>query len=257
MAEDRAPGPPAGVGLVVTCEHGGRCIPARWKPLFDGAEGTLASHRGWDRGAPGLAQILAERLGAEVIVHPVSRLLVDTNRSPGHPRLFSAWTRRLSGEERETIMADVYRPHRERVERAVRESLARDGRVVHLGVHTFTPVLDGVVREADVALLYDPGRGAERAFAEAWARRLREELPELRVRRNEPYRGVSDGLTTYLRRRLGPGYLGLELEVGQGLLDGAGEVPARIARGVEVGVRSGVAALGAGGDAGDRTSTPG
>jgi len=39
--------------------------------------------------------------------------------------------------------------------------------------------------------------------------------PTLRLRRNAPYRGVSDGLPTTLRRRFGNRYLGMELEVNQ------------------------------------------
>jgi hypothetical protein len=35
------------------------------------------------------------------------------------------------------------------------------------------------------------------------------------LRRNYPYRGQSDGLTTALRRQFGARYLGIELEINQ------------------------------------------
>jgi hypothetical protein len=43
--------------------------------------------------------------------------------------------------------------------------------------------------------------------------------PEWRVRRNYPYRGDADGLTTHLRERLpAREYVGVELEVNQALV---------------------------------------
>ncbi len=47
--------------------------------------------------------------------------------------------------------------------------------------------------------------------------------PELRVRRNYPYAGKGDGLVTHLRRRFAPGaYVGIELEINQGIVFAAG-----------------------------------
>jgi predicted N-formylglutamate amidohydrolase len=90
-----------------------------------------------------------------------------------------------------------------------------------VAVHSFAPAVAGRVRHLDVALLYDPGRPRERTLARAWKETLRELDPTLRVRRNHPYRGAADGLTTWLRRRFPDArYAGLELEVGQALLAG-------------------------------------
>ena len=48
------------------------------------------------------------------------------------------------------------------------------------------------------------------------ARRIDVPSSRLRVRRNYPYRGYADGLTTHLRRRhRGRCYLGIEIEVNQ------------------------------------------
>jgi predicted N-formylglutamate amidohydrolase len=90
---------------------------------------------------------------------------------------------------------------------------------LHLGVHSFTPQIDGRLRTADVGLLYDPSRSSERRFCERWKSSLREIAPNRRVRRNYPYRGKSDGFTTHLRRTIdSPQYLGIELEVNQRVL---------------------------------------
>jgi hypothetical protein len=43
------------------------------------------------------------------------------------------------------------------------------------------------------------------------------------VRRNYPYAGKGDGLTSFLRRRFPPGaYIGIELEINQGIVFAAG-----------------------------------
>jgi hypothetical protein len=56
-------------------------------------------------------------------------------------------------------------------------------------------------------------------------RELSQALPHLRVRRNRPYRGTSDGLTTHLRRRFAAkDYAGIELELNQALLGKKGEI---------------------------------
>jgi hypothetical protein len=72
------------------------------------------------------------------------------------------------------------------------------------------------VRTADVGLLYDPARPSEVALSMRWQEALRVHAPGLRVRRNYPYAGWNDGLTTYLRTRFGDRrYSGIELEVNQ------------------------------------------
>jgi predicted N-formylglutamate amidohydrolase len=225
------PGGPAGPAIVVTCEHGGHRVPAAYETLFEGAGAreALASHRGWDAGALPLARRLARHLDAELHVSTVTRLLVDLNRSAHNSRVLSAWTRALPAGERRVLLRRHHAPHRSAVDASVAAALAGAGRVLHLGVHTFTPALDGNVRRADVALLYDPVRGAERALCAAWAGALAAALPGLAVRRNQPYHGASDGLTTWLRGRHGEAYLGIELEVNQRLMGASNRFPDRIA----------------------------
>jgi predicted N-formylglutamate amidohydrolase len=180
---------------------------------------VLESHRGWDPGALDLSRHLAERLNVRLLAHHTTRLLVDANRSPGHPRLFSEYTRGLVRAERERIVSRHHDPHWREVRAAVDAGIRASGGIIHVGVHSFVPILDGRTRDVDVGLLYDPGRRRERDIARSWLRAVRTRLPGLRVRANRPYRGVSDGLTTALRRCFPDrNYLGLELEVSQALL---------------------------------------
>lgn len=213
--------------LVVTCEHGGNRIPERYAYLFEGKEGLLASHRGWDPGALSVSRFLARAMAAPLFFSTTSRLLVDLNRSSGHPRVFSEITRSLPIRNRSEIMARWYRPYRRRVERSLWKTVRKGHTVVHIAVHSFTPILDGKAREVDIGLLYDPARGLEREFSRRMSEALRRESPQctvpLRIRSNQPYRGTSDGLTTHLRRRFPPDrYAGIEIEVNQRMIAKAG-----------------------------------
>ncbi|MBE0617753.1 MAG: N-formylglutamate amidohydrolase, partial [Proteobacteria bacterium] len=99
--------------LICSCEHGGNRVPAQYRALFTGAEEVLESHRGWDVGALTLAEDLARRFGAPLCAARVTRLLVELNRSPGHPRVFSEFSRGLDSDERQRVLDGYYFPHRE------------------------------------------------------------------------------------------------------------------------------------------------
>jgi predicted N-formylglutamate amidohydrolase len=205
--------------LLLTCEHAGNRLPPAERPLFRGRARWLASHRGWDPGALAAARALARASGAPLLATTFSRLLVDANRSAHNPAVFSVVTRHLPPEHRARLLERYHRPHWERVRKALRVAGARGRPVLHVAVHSFFPRWRGEQRRFEIGLLYDPQRRGERALAAAWKRRLGELDPGLRVRRNAPYRGAADGLTTALRRELPPSrYLGIELELGQAAL---------------------------------------
>ncbi|MCB9890964.1 MAG: N-formylglutamate amidohydrolase [Planctomycetes bacterium] len=204
------------IAVIVSCEHASRLVPKRFEDAFASARDALATHRGSDIGALELARRFAKDLDAPLFATRVSRLLVDTNRSHTSKSLFSAWSRELPAHERERIVEEHWRPHREAVEGAVVSMLETADVVLHWSVHSFTPNLNGDERRADIGLLYDPSRTAEREFAGCYARILAAIDPALRIRKNYPYRGTSDGLTRHLRTRFAAGrYLGIELEVNQ------------------------------------------
>lgn len=202
--------------LLLTCEHGGNWIPAAYRAAFKGASAVLRSHRGWDPGALELAQRFASELDAPLFFSSTTRLLVELNRSRHHRSLFSAYTRVLPQEARLQILAEHYQPYRQQVEEHLAAAIGRRERVLHVSVHSFTPVLNDEVRQAEIGLLYDPSRRRERAFSDAWRRAIMAADPALRVRKNYPYLGTADGFTTYLRKQFKDAqYAGVELEVNQ------------------------------------------
>jgi predicted N-formylglutamate amidohydrolase len=204
--------------LLLTCEHGGNRVPAAYRALFHGAGRVLQSHQGYDIGALEAARFLQRRLNAALISATVSRLVVDLNRSAGHRQLFSRFTRRLTETERARLLARHYDPYRHTVQRWIARRVARGASVLHVSVHSFTPVLDGQVRRADIGLLYHPARPREVALAREWHGRLEAAQPGLLVRRNYPYRGISDGFIPALRREFpATRYAGIEIEINQRL----------------------------------------
>ena len=205
-----------GTCLVVSCEHGGNEVPPAYAALFAADAALLDSHRGWDPGALQLARQIAGAFGAPLYASTTTRLLIDLNRSQGHRQLFSEVTRGLTRAQRLAINAQHYRPHRDAVEGDIARRIAGGQRVIHVASHSFTPVLDGVVRQADVAWLYDPRRAAEAALSRFWMAACAQRAPGLRLRRNYPYQGRGDGLTALLRKAFADEvYVGIELEVNQ------------------------------------------
>ncbi len=205
--------------LFVSCEHGGNRVPQAYQEHFHDQEELLSSHRAYDRGALALARTLAEGMVAPLKTSQTTRLLVDLNRSSGSHSLFSERTRALKKQEKKQLLAEHYLPYREAVSESIRQLIANDVQVVHLSVHSFTPILHGDERNADLGLLYNPAFREDKAFCRSWGGLLKERLPDLKVRYNYPYRGTADGLVRTLRHKLGQkDYLGIELEINQRLL---------------------------------------
>jgi predicted N-formylglutamate amidohydrolase len=191
--------------------------------LFRGQKALLDSHRGYDPGSLVMAKALAGAFAAPLVSSTVSRLLIDLNRSIGHPQLFSAVTRAAPAEIRSQIVDEHYRPYRTQAEHLITQAVARGHRAIHISSHSFTPELDGKVRGTDVGLLYHPARRGEAELCARWKETLAALAPDLRIHRNYPYAGKGDGLTSHLRMRFTPGdYVGIELEVNQGIVFAAG-----------------------------------
>ncbi len=201
--------------VVVSCEHAGNQIPLAFQHLFKGAEEVLASHRGWDPRSKEIGLIMAKTLEATLFMTEISRLLVECNRSSDHPSLFSEFTKTLPTKVREEILEKYYHGYRDQVIRQI-EHCAKRSEVVHLSVHTFTPIRMGEKRSTDIGLLFDEAREREVNLCTMWKKNLETELPDFRIDFNRPYLGSDDGFTTYLRKHFPEDrYLGIEIEVNQ------------------------------------------
>jgi predicted N-formylglutamate amidohydrolase len=190
-AADPAPveivGPRAPRPLVLTCEHGGRALPARLAGRAPGAE-DLARHIAWDVGAAGVARGLADRLGAALCLQRYSRLVIDCNRPRHAPDLMPAvsdgtevpFNARIDESERDARWEAIHAPFHA----AVADLLdARPGAAL-VAVHSFTPRLRGGAPRPMLAGLLVR---RDRTLADALMRALAARTPEGAVVFNQPY----------------------------------------------------------------------
>lgn len=203
--------------FLFTCEHSRFAVPPSLRGEFSRLGKVLRSHRGWDEGAARIADYLGNEMRAPVIHGKYSRLVVDLNRTADHPNIFSEWTAALPDPARKKLIHRIHGIHWDKVRREVARRLRKGHQVVHVGVHSFVPVLHGQRRKTDIGLLFDPARTAEAEFCRRVKHSLKREL-DLAVHFNLPYRGTGNGLVTELRKEFSKQYLGIELEINQRLL---------------------------------------
>ncbi|MFH1064053.1 MAG: N-formylglutamate amidohydrolase [Candidatus Woesearchaeota archaeon] len=176
--------------ILITCEHASNHVPKGYSI----PKGILNTHNAYDKNALYAAERLAQLTSGRLLVGSMTRLIADLNRD----RPTSSYVCI------DAKIADYHRLWRKRV--------IRDKRRIHISMHSFTPVLKGVVRKADIGLLYDPSRENERLLC----MRFKKALQGHKVRMNYPYKGVSQGLTT-TRRNKRKDYAGIEIELNQKL----------------------------------------
>ena len=211
--------------LILTCEHASNKLPAAFKKAVP-AE-VLKTHRAYDIGAVQVFRKLVKFAKPEFFCEgKFSRLFVDLNRTITNKSAFSEYLR--DNENAKAQATTYWNEYRSAIEKFVASSLSSPKRtslknrvarsaptIIHLGIHSFTPTLNGKVRNADIGILYDPSRPQERAYANIIKAEIKRLYPAMKVRFNYPYKGTSDGLTTTLRKKFGPRYAGLEIEINQ------------------------------------------
>jgi len=201
---------------VITCEHAGNRIPIAFAYLFQDAKGNINSHKGWDIGALFWAERLAKHLGTDLFSYEYTRLLIEVNRSEHSDQLYSKYSAELPDSTKKYLLETYYRPYRRKVRQHIEHLLDWDKNVLHVSVHSFSPIWDGKERAVEIGLLFDEEREEEAAFCQIWKERLNELHPDLKIRFNEPYLGKDDGFCTRLRGKFPvENYFGIELEVNQ------------------------------------------
>jgi predicted N-formylglutamate amidohydrolase len=204
--------------LILTCEHASNKLPAAFRSAVP-AE-VLRTHRAYDIGALAVFRKLVKFAKPEFYCEgKYSRLFVDLNRTLTNKSAFSDYHKQL--EARDTAFAAkvkaqasaYWTEYREAIEKFVKANAKKQ--IIHLGIHSFTPILNGNVRNTDIGILYDPSRPQECAYARVIKDEIKRLYPAMKVRFNYPYKGTSDGLTTTLRKKFGPQYVGIEIEINQ------------------------------------------
>lgn len=210
------------IRLVVSCEHASPEVPPGFQNLGV-EERELWSHNSFDAGAAVVAKEIAASFGVFPYLGTWSRLLADCNRSPENPDavpevsfgLYVPGNARLSQRDRVERLRRYHRPYREAVRKAVREIIDQGDVCLHFAVHSFTPEYEGVARDGEAGVLYDPEHALEARFAERMLSVMKQTLD---VRPNYPYSGTVDALCTSLRGEMpSDRYAGVEVEISQAL----------------------------------------
>ncbi len=209
--------------IVFSCEHGGNRVPREFQHLFINQKEKLKSHLGYDKGALNIARKLSRRLQWPLKYSTTTRLLIDLNRSTHHPKFFSELTRPCDHKVKTRIIERYYLPYHAKLDRLIKATADKGQRVIHFSIHSFTPVLNGKNRNADIGLLYNPARPREKFLAQSLRTYIRKHS-NYRVRMNYPYLGKADGMTTILRKRhVDRRYSGIEIELNQALFRDYGD----------------------------------
>ncbi|MDO4948007.1 MAG: N-formylglutamate amidohydrolase [Fibrobacter sp.] len=208
--------------LLLSCEHAHNAVPAFARNLNIPCE-ILESHRGYDYGVYDIYKRLVKQEKPDFYcAGKYSRLFIDLNRSLWNHSVFSEFWDSIKDNQgdakyfalRKRAFA-YYLGYRNAVEEYVSTTAATTP-VLHLAIHSFTPVLNGKERDADIGILFDPSRPQENMIANVIISEIHSRAPELKVRKNFPYQGKTDGLCTTLRK-LTPHYAGFEIEFNQKL----------------------------------------
>ena len=225
--------------LILSCEHASNRLPATFKKFVP--TDVLETHRAYDIGALAVFRKLVKFAKPEFYCEgKFSRLFVDLNRTITNKSAFSEYYEAIEADDKRSantaakmkVQATAYwTEYREKIENFVAKNIGSDSKVagnksagkksaesaaiVHLGIHSFTPALNGKVRNTDIGILYDPARPLERAYAQVIKAEIKRLYPKMKVRFNYPYKGSSDGLTTALRKKFGQRYVGIEIEINQ------------------------------------------
>ena len=130
-------------GLLIIVDHASNHVPPEVDLGIDPA--LLNEHIAWDIGAAPLAEALADRLGAPLILGQVSRLVVDLNREEDAPALIpiSSDGHAIPGNAgldhaaREGRIARFWRPYHRHIEETIEAIRPR----LLISLHSFTPQL--------------------------------------------------------------------------------------------------------------------
>ena len=182
-------GEDTGGPFLFVSDHAGRKIPSFLADLGV-SEAARSSHIGVDIGIDGVGKFLAKKLSSLLIEQIYSRLVIDCNRAPGHPTsivevsdgVVIVANQNLSHEERIWREQTILHPYHARITQELDKRQQRCQPTVLIALHSFTPIMGGVVRPWQVGVLYN----RDTRFSTIMLQLLQAE--SLIVGDNEPYK---------------------------------------------------------------------
>ena len=205
---------------LVVADHAGNAVPASLQGLGLGQD-VFQEHIAVDIGSRAMASLLAERLGAPLVLANYSRLVVDLNRGLDDPTAFIPVSdgvvipgnQNLSVAEKQRRSSSIHRPYHHAIDGLIDDYLEQGTVPVLISVHSFTLVLDNRRRPWHIGVLWDK----DPRIALPLLARLRQDR-ELIVGDNEPYSGRHPADYTVDHHAEGRGLAHAALELRQDLL---------------------------------------
>ncbi len=207
-------------GAIIVCDHATNFVPGYLNNLGLSHE-QLSSHIGWDIGAANVSKNMAEMMDIPIVLAPVSRLVIDCNRCGGHQTLIPNTSddviilgnQNLSDIEIEARFNAYYQPFHSAVENIVAAHLMDGDIPLMIGMHSFTPHMNGDERPWHIGFLWDKDPRLAQALIG-----LIERETDLKVGDNQPYSG-RDLYYTMQRHGADHGLPQTTIEIRQDLVD--------------------------------------
>jgi predicted N-formylglutamate amidohydrolase len=159
--------------FLLVADHAGNVIP-RGLGGLGVAPAECERHIAWDIGIAGLGRLLADALGATLILQNYSRLVIDCNRpleaASSIPDISENTTipgnAGLSADARAARAREIFWPYHQRIEAELDRRRQAGRPAALIALHSFTPVYKGAARPWHAGVLYnrDP-RFAHRLMA--------------------------------------------------------------------------------------------
>jgi predicted N-formylglutamate amidohydrolase len=172
--EDPAPfrvvNPDGRAPLLLVSDHASDAIPRRLGGLGV-APRALQAHIAYDIGAAAVAERLAARFDAPLLLSGFSRLVIDCNRTPGDPTSIPPVSdgvpipanRELSDADVKARIAELFAPYHGAIATRLDGFAARSVAPCFIAVHSFTPLFAGFRRPWQIGALWNQdGRIATR-----------------------------------------------------------------------------------------------
>jgi predicted N-formylglutamate amidohydrolase len=222
-ADDPAPvsvhNPHGRSAFLLICDHAGRRVPAGLGDLGVGAA-DWERHIAWDIGAAGVCAALWPMLDAMCIEQVYSRLVIDCNRTPGHPTSIPPRSdgtevpgnQGLGELQCAARVAEIFQPYHSAIVNEIERRQALGRPVVLIAMHSFTPVMGGVVRPWHAGVLHNRDPRLGRALA------LHLRAAGYHVGDNEPYAVSDESDYSVPVHAEGRGLAYVELEIRQDLI---------------------------------------
>lgn len=212
--------PDARAGVVLICDHATNHVPAAYDSL--GLEDRhFDDHIAYDIGAEAVTRKICDMMGVPAVLGPVSRLLIDCNREEDHATLVPSASDGVHVPANSDLTAAAiaarkeayYHPFHDACEKLVFDHIEAGMVPLVMGVHSFTPTMNGEDRAWHVGFLWNEDPRLAQAMIG-----LMERETDLIVGDNLPYSG-KDLYHTMQRHGADHGLPQTTLEIRQDLVD--------------------------------------